>query len=354
MKIAFLAAHTSVHTIKWVNEMARRGHETHLITMHPGSNPLDGKVIPHLLPIKAPIGYYTNASILKKLLWKIQPDILNTHFASGYGTLSRWCGFHPNILSVYGSDVFDFPFEAKWKFKLIQKNILAADRVSSTSWVMKRQTESIQNPAKEIVVTPFGVDCEKFAPQPKMPSKKLRIGTVKKMAPKYGITDLIRAFSIAKLKGLNEAELCLVGDGPQLPELKNFVKKLGLEDSVLFVGPVLHADVPKWLNTFDIFAALSTKDSESFGVAVVEASACELPVLVSNVGGLPEVVIEGETGFVVPKHDPRSAADKIIQLAKEPNLRKLFGKNGREMVLKKYEWSQNADIMEQLYFATIQ
>jgi glycosyltransferase involved in cell wall biosynthesis len=348
MKIAFLAPHSSIHAVRWVNEMVYRGHEAHLITMHPGTELLREKVKIYILPHKAPLGYYLNAKIFKRLLHNIKPDLLNTHYASGYGTLARLSQFHPNLLSVWGSDVFDFPYQSWWKRIILKKNLLAADYIASTSSIMTRQVESIVKLRKEITITPFGIDCEKFMPNCKeRDNKKIRIGTVKRMAPKYGISTLIKAYAIARRKGLQNSELILVGGGPQENELRIVVSKLGLTQEVKFIGSVSHADVPNWLNTFDIYCALS--ESESFGVAVIEASACEVPVIVSDVGGLPEVVEDGKTGFIIPLGQVEVVADKIIELAKNQELRHIMGKTGREVVLKQYEWQENADRMERLY-----
>lgn len=82
MKIAFLAARNSVHTVKWANEMAERGHDVYIITMHPGTEPLNKIIKVYSLPYKPPLGYYLNVWHLKRILIQINPDIFNTHYAS--------------------------------------------------------------------------------------------------------------------------------------------------------------------------------------------------------------------------------------------------------------------------------
>ena len=353
MKILFLAPANSIHTTRWVNEMARRNHEVHLVSLHTICDPLDKRVRFHRPPFPASIGYYANYPWVRKLAKIVNPDIVNAHYASGYGTLARLVDFHPTLLSIWGSDVFDFPYEARWKKRMIRKNLDAADRVASTSRIMKQQAETLFSPKKEIAITPFGVDCSVFRPRPKSPDDTLRIGTVKILSPKYGISCLIEAFAIAKGEGLRSAELILVGDGPQRKELIEMTMKLDIRDSVKFIGVVPHVEVPNWLNSFHIYAALSVVDSESFGVSVVEASACALPVVVSDAGGLPEVVLDGITGFIVPKRDARSTAEKFVSLAADADLRNRMGREGRAYTLKHYEWSENADRMERLYLDTI-
>jgi len=349
MKIAFLAAHSSIHTVKWVNEMALRGHDVYLITMHHGEEKLNKNIKVYNLPFQAPWGYYLNASYVKKILNNIKPDILNTHYASGYGTLARLSRFHPNLLSVWGSDVFDFPYKSKFNMHVIKKNLKAADRIASTSLIMKKQTETLYKPKKDIALTPFGVDCERFKPvkNNKRDDDKVVVGTVKKMEPKYGIKILIKAFALLKQRINKKIELVLVGGGNQEKELKKLAETLGIADLVSFVGRVPHKDVPKWLNSFDVYVTLS--ESESFGVAVLEASACGIPVVVSDVGGLPEVVVNEKTGYIVPRNNPEMAAYMLEKLINDESLRVKMGAEGRSFVLANYEWKENADRMEKLY-----
>lgn len=350
MKIAFLAGYNSIHTVRWVNEMALREHEVHLITMHLGNELLDDRVKIHYLPIKPPYGYYMNTICLRTLLNRIQPNILHTHYASGYGTLGRLSGLHPNLLSVWGSDVFDFPYQSKFKERLVIKNLQAADRIASTSHIMKKQIEKLCKLNRDIAITPFGINCDQFKPEKKFKNNnKIIIGTVKKLAPKYGISTLIKSFKLLKEKTNKDIELIIVGDGPQKSELKRLAKSIGVGEFVFFTGALPHNEIPSVLNSFDIYCALSLLDSESFGVAIAEASACGLPTLVSDVGGLPGVVVNGKTGFIVERNNPKRAVEKLEILVNDTNLRKKMGAAGRQFVLDNYEWKESANRMEILY-----
>ena len=208
---------------------------------------------------------------------------------------------------------------------------------------MAERTRLICPDLAAIDVVPFGVDTERFSPLPKADGP-LVIGTVKTLAPKYGIDTLIQAFGlIAHESGLEQSRLRLVGDGPQRKPLEALARSLRITDRVDFIGNVPHDRVPAELLKLDVYAALSRRDSESFGVAVIEASACGLPVVVSRVGGLPEVVDEGRSGLVVPKEDPKAAADALLSLARDASLRKSMGEAGRALVLARYAWSDCVD-----------
>ncbi|MDR3551939.1 MAG: glycosyltransferase family 4 protein, partial [Clostridia bacterium] len=107
-----------------------------------------------------------------------------------------------------------------------------------------------------------------------------------------------------------------------------------------------HGEVPAILRGFDLFCAPSICDSESFGVAAVEAMACGVPVVVSNADGFREVVVDGKTGFIVPKRDFATLANKMFLLARDPALRRAMGDEGRLHVLANYRWADNVLMME--------
>src|SRR4029079_16830863 len=106
--------------------------------------------------------------------------------------------------------------------------------------------------------------------------------------------------------------------------LEQLGNRLDLSSVATFVGAVTYDQVPAELNQLDIYVAASRR--ESFGVAVIEASACERPVIVSDTGGLPEVVTHGKTGFIVPRENPAKLADATLELIRRPDLRIEFGR----------------------------
>lgn len=362
MKIALLSEFSSIHTVRWANAFAERGHELHLISCPSRANTnhlISKKVHLHFLPIPSPLGYYLNIITFKNILLTIKPDILNAHYASGYGTLARLSGFHPYVLSVWGSDVYDFPYKSIWHKRLIQKNLLAADRLCSTSNVMAKQVHTLYPEISHIEITPFGIDTQIFKPTFKNNQKKvLTIGTVKTLAPKYGIDTLLHAFvyvkeRMAKNNPSVALRLLIVGGGPQESELKLLSERLQIGENCTWVGKIPYNEVPQYLNLIDIYVALSRLDSESFGVAILEASACGLPVVVSDAGGLPEVVVTGETGLVVSRDKPEEAGEAILQIAENSELRKSMSIKGVEHVKNFFDWNENVLVLEKILHSTI-
>ncbi len=361
MKIAFLAGKTSIHTTRWVNALAAKGHNVLLFTQHKGGdNVIEGVKVCYL-PFKGQAGYFLNARFLIKELKKNQPDILNAHYASGYGTLARLVKFSPYLLNVWGSDVYEFPDKNRWTHNLICKNILAADKIASTSSIMAKRVKDICPAIKDdISITPFGVDMDDFFPTLNNDSKLITIGTVKRFEKKYGIDTLIDGFfnlyqhylTTNKNLALN-LRLLLVGGGSQQAKLEQQVAKLNIENLVTFVDAIPHNKVPFFLNQMDIFVAVSRYDSESFGVAAIEANACELPVIVSDVDGFKEVIINNRTGIIIPRENPEILCEKLIFLIENPKLTNQLAKEGKEYVRATYSWDVCIENMEKLYKTVI-
>lgn len=358
MKIIFLGEAGSIHTIRWVNSLSEKGIEVILVSLKGNFDNVEKiskKVKVIYLPFGTKLGYYLNVFALKKIISKEKPDLINAHYASGYGTLGRLSGFNKKLLNVWGSDVYDFPNESKLKKRIIEKNLKNYTAIASTSYCMAEETKKyLENKSKEIFITPFGVDTEKFKNlNIEKKENEITIGIVKTLTEKYGIEYLIKAIkeleNILDIENYKKIRLLIYGKGELKNKLEDLTKELQIEDKVIFKGYISNEDVPKALNEMDIFVVPSILDSESFGVAAVEAMACEVPVIVSDVDGLKEVVVNNETGFVIPKKSPKEIANKIKILIENDDIVKKFKKNARDRVLKLYDWNKNVENMIKIY-----
>jgi glycosyltransferase involved in cell wall biosynthesis len=355
IKLAILANIISIHTSRWVNALAERGYDICLITQDHGDHAISSSVKIYFLPFQGNKGYFLNALFLRRLLVKIKPDLLNAHYASGYGTLGRLSSFHPYILSVWGSDVYDFPYKSKFNMRLIQKNLKSADLIASTSKVMAEQVLLICKGIKKIRVTPFGVDTNIFKPNYlEKNGDIITVGTIKMLYHQYGIDTLISGFALARNSLMkyntdiaSKLRLLIVGGGDERERLEQLVDSNNISGVTIFTGEVPHSSVPSYLNRLDIYVAASRL--ESFGVAILEASACSLPVIVTNVGGLPEVVEDGVTGIIIEKENHHALAKAIEKLAIDKDSRIRMGVAGQRRVVEFFSWEQSVIIMEKLY-----
>jgi len=367
MRILLLSNPNSAHTIKWAKSLAAEGIDTFIFGLGDFSV-IDYETIKNikvhvlnetvtrnegaLIKVK----YLKALPLIKKIISEFKPDIVHAHYASSYGTVGALSGFHPFILSVWGSDVFNFPHKSFLHRRILKYNLKKADQILSTSNVMAKETKLYTD--KNIEVTPFGVDMEQFSPaftkEELYDKDDIVIGTIKTLEEKYGIEYLIRAFEIVKNKHLNlPLKLLIVGGGSLEKRLKALTVELDIEDAVIFTGNVPFVDVPKYQNMLSISVSVSIVNSESFGVAVIEASSCAKPVVVSNVGGLPEVVSDGVSGFVVAPRNAAETAKAIERLVLNKDLRTRMGKNGRERVKELYKWDDNVKQMISIYKKTM-
>lgn len=354
MKIAFISAAQSIHTVRWVNALASRGHHVRLYSLPNHENTrkeIDPRVTVVYLRRGGFPGYFFNARELRRELRSFQPDIINAHYASGYGTLARRARQHPVMLSVWGSDVYEFPLKSPIHRALVSKNLRKADSVASTSHVMAEQLRRVLGYDRPVYITPFGVDCKLFSPH-RQEHQGFCIGLVKALEDCYGVSDLIDAFSLAleRLPAEMDPRLVIYGKGSRRDALQRQIDEMGLSKRVLLCGTVPNTQVPEVMGRMDLFCLPSV--SESFGVSAVEAMACCLPVIATDVDGFREVVDDGVTGYLIPARDPRAMADRICELAARPELREEFGSNGRERVLERFDFEKNVSDMEQYYHET--
>ena len=358
MKICFLADAGSIHTQKWAKHFASRGNEVHVISFRDGD--IDGVKVQFIespiaintgptASIFSKFGYVLWSKHINKLINRINPDILHAHWATSYGFLAALSGFHPFILSTWGSDIITLPKQYWVLNKIVEYNLKKADVITATSKMLTEATIEMIYDGTPVTTIPFGVDIELFSPSVnKSVEGNICIGIVKALEDKYGIEYLIRAFKIV-VEREYEATLLIVGEGSLRKKLEELTESLNLSNSVKFIGRIDNNEVVDYLRMIDIFVVPSISSSESFGVAAVEASSCSIPVIASNIGGLPEVVVDGETGYLVPPRNEEAISEKIIKLIEDPELRKKLGTNGRKFILDNYEWNLCALKMEKIY-----
>lgn len=349
MKICYLSDINSVHTHKWIKFFKDKEYDIHVISLSSGE--YEGVTV-HSLEVnqnvarhKADSGkieYLKKITKVKKLVEEIKPDILHAHYATSYGLLGAMTNFHPFVISVWGSDVYDFPIKSPLHKLILKRNLKKADYIWSTSRVMKKETEKYTN--KDIKVTPFGVDINKFIPKFGRENIKdeIVVGTVKSLEEKYGIEFLIRAF--AKVKYSNEnlkLKLRICGRGSQEEFLKNLCIELDINKDVTFLGFLNENQVIAEFQKFDIAVFPSTLDSESFGVAAVEAEACGVPVVVSDADGLMESTKPNLTSLVAKKRSVESLYHEIQKLVQNEELRKNMGISARKFVEENYSLVNN-------------
>ncbi len=351
VRICILCDNGSVHNQKWVDGLRlQNDFDLHVISFSRGIK--FSNVNYHSLKrfTHTKLDYLLNVYRVKKLLKQIKPDLLHAHYATSYGFLADKSRFHPFLLTGWGSDIFDSPKNIFMR-KIVVNALAHADAVTVLSEITKKEVKRLSG--CEAMLVPFGVDLNLFHPKKeKLNNALLRIGTIRTLSPKYGVEYLIKAFHRIHATFPN-AILEIVGDGPQKKELQNLCASLNISDKVIFHGYINQKnELERYLNilqNFDVFAILSILDSETFGVAAVEALASGIPVVATRIGGLTEVVDDKITGIIVNVKDDEDTANALQLLLTDASLRKIMGENGRKKAETLYNWDLSLLRMSNLY-----
>jgi len=220
------------------------------------------------------------------------------------------------------------------------------DAITATTAHLAERTNELLAAETAISVIPFGVDLTRFSLSGGLRRPgRTTIGFLKSYLPVYGPDVLLKAMVLVKQE-CPSAFLVMKGFRDPDP-YRALAERLGLSDRVEIGGAVEHEQVSEVLDEFDIFCMPSRE--ESFGVAAIEASATELPVVASNVGGIPEAVLDGRTGILVPPDNPGALAAALISLIENPDRARELGSAGRRHVEEQFDWHKNVTLMEEVY-----
>jgi len=329
-------------------ELARRGHEVHLIasrlpfrlrTFEP--NMYFHESTPAAYPVfeEAP----SNLALAAKMVEVVENyslDVLHVHYAMPFATsaylakqmmLPRELGV---VTTLHGTDITVVGAEPSY-FRVTQFSMQSSDRLTAVSRFLKERAEATFGVTRPIEVIYNFVDPQVFAPRR---TGRLRLGGpgtkvlmhASNFRPVKNIPLVIQVFS--EVRKRLQAKLVMVGDGPEKAAAEHQARELGVHRDVLFLG---NQDcMEELLPLADVF--LLPSSSESFGLVALEAMSAEVPVVCSNAGGLPEVVEHGFTGFL---HDPTHVAGytaSVLKLLTQDGLRRTMGRRGRRVAMERF------------------
>lgn len=226
-----------------------------------------------------------------------------------------------------------------------------AKAVVVVSQVMKKDIESIAGPLTNLHVLPYGVDTEKFIPRTKKANRAIQLISVGRFTAKKAPIMSIKAFQIL-LEKFPTAHFTMIGDGELWEDSKKYIQENGLEKHVTFMGQQNPAFILKKLQQSDIFIQHSVKtpsgDSEGTPNSILEASSCGLPIVSTIHAGIPEAVIQRESGILVLENDYKSMGEALISLAQDPKLRLEMGESARKHMLENYEINTQSEKLKGL------
>lgn len=193
-------------------------------------------------------------------------------------------------------------------------------------------------PASKVHIVANGIDTDRFVPNPVhrvawrerlgIPAQAPVIGIVAALRPEKDHLQFIDAAAQVRDQ-IPEAHFLIAGDGPMRGEIEARIAANRLQSQVHLLGNV--SDIPHLLASLDLFSL--TSKNEASPVSIMEALACEVPVVAPNVGSIAETVVDGQTGFLVPAGDAMATAAAWLRVLQDPRQREQFGKQGRELIV---------------------
>jgi glycosyltransferase involved in cell wall biosynthesis len=330
-----------------VQHFVTAGHECHVISFRPAE--IEGATVHYVNGVErlGKARYLVQARRVARLIRDLEPDLLHALHLTSYGFLGSLSGFRPFLLSVWGTDILEAPHLTPFHHWLTRHALARADAITATGLHLAVTTTRFTPEGKPVTVVPYGVDLQRFTPAVRPPRDQVVIGTTARLSREKGLTYLVDAFARLRERLGDRVGLRIAGEGPGRRELEQQISRLHLEDAVDLAGWLDHEEVPDFLHTLDIFALPSTW--EGFGVSAIEASATGLPVVASNVHGIPDAVLDGKTGLLVPPKDAQALASALARLIEDPAERADLGRTGREFVSANYDWQANTAQMLRLY-----
>jgi rhamnosyl/mannosyltransferase len=235
-----------------------------------------------------------------------------------------------------------------------------AEAIVATTRSYAKTSSLLRDIGKKIVIIPCGVDTDRFLPSQSQRNKKAgsshegrRVLYVGKLIHYKGVNNLIKAFRLV-IDRCPNCRLAIVGNGEQRDELIHLVNELQLDGEVTFLGDLPDSQLPQQYQESDVLVLPSLESRrEAFGMVLLEAMSCGIPVIVSDIPGPDEVVHNAENGFLAPPGDIPKLAEAMIKILNDPH-RHEIGARIRADAKAKYDWSVIAAKYEDLYQSLLQ
>ena len=349
MKICFLAASNSTHSHKWINFFSNLGHKIIWISLVPASI----KVSDNIEYYEFTSGIFSSIFKVRKLIAKLNPHIVHIHYLGYYGLLGLFSGSNKIISTPWGSDVIEGKksfFKKQILYRILRKSKL----IICDAYHMRDELKKLNVPSDKINIINFGIDTKKFVKQERdfkilnkfNISSELTIISLRNFEPVYDIKTLILAAKII-LQRIPDVHFLLVGRGTLEKELKELVHTLGIDNSVHFTGFIDKELLPSLLSSSDIYVSTSLSDA-GIAASTAEAMSCETPVVISDSAENDQWINNKVNGFLFSTKSSEQLAEILIKLIKDEPLRKKVGKEGRNIIIKKHDYENEMNKVNDL------
>lgn len=342
-------------------QLSQRGHEVHFVSYAP----------PFRLPSFQHNLFFHQVETMSYPLFEHTPytitlaakmadvalaegiDLLHVHYAiphavSAYLAREVMGGRLRILTTLHGTDITLVGTDPSLR-SITRLAIDKSDQVTAVSSYLEQKTRETFQPSRPIQVIPNFVDSARFRPghdearhRFARPGERILLH-LSNFRPVKRVTDVIRIF--ARVRQRISAKLLMVGDGVERPTAQYFAEELGVAKDVFFLSR--QDDIPSLMKVADLFLLPSSQ--ESFGLAALEAMSCGVPVIASDVGGLPEVIEDGVSGILYPVGDVEGMAQGAVQVLTDDSSHTRFAQAARQRVLNHFDASRIVPQYESLY-----
>lgn len=338
---------------KWVRFFAEKGYDVYLATFNETSQ-IEGVKV-RKLRYFSKVAYPFRILAVKKTVKEINPDILHAHYVSHYGVYGALTGFKPFVVTAWGSDIFIDPKKSMAKKYFVKYVLKKADLITTDSVSSMKTIVDFGVDEEKVKLIVHGVDLKLFHPienneefkkEQCIPQNYQVVISTRNLEPVYDVGTLIRAIPYV-IDECQNTYFLIVGEGTLRHQLEELACKLGVAKNIRFVGSVSNREMPKFLESSDVFVSTSLSDTRS--VSLLEAMACALPAVVTDLDGNRECVQDGVNGFLFSRGDFKELAEKIVYLLREKDIRRRFGVANRKIAEKEADYEKEMCKMEKLY-----
>lgn len=341
-----------------ITELIDRGHDIEIISM---SKPKEKIVHPDVEKYKllkkthyinkshSTLGFELNKNTISTLFFS---DIIHAHFAAhstSWALKTAKIFEIPFVFTSHAYDIFISPDLEDLNEKFINASKIITISSYNKEYLIQLLGQDFKN---KIEIIRCGVDLKKFDYKKRKYKEKITILFVGRLVEKKGPNFAIEAIHNLT-KNHKNIELRMIGDGPLKQSISTLINKYDLSDNVTMLGPLSQADVIREMQEADIFFLPSTTakngDREGIPVSIIEACSTGLPVVSTKHSGIPEIIIDGETGFLVEEQRTEKMTEELNKLINNPELRIKIGKNARAHVQKHYTRKHEIDQLEELF-----
>lgn len=359
MRILYFSRDYGPHDFRFLSALSESEHQVFYLRLEKGRRQLEHRPIPsgiELLqwsggqhPMKLSHGPRLLLE-LRQIIARIQPDVLHAGPIQTCGLLAALSGFHPLLVMSWGFDLMK-DVDRGWQWRWATKYALAhADRFTSDCEVTRQKSLAFGVTKANTTVFPWGVDLKLFTPEPRTAIPGGSVGFTilcnRSWEPNYGVDVLARAF-VKVASQRKDVRLLLLGDGSQADLIHKIINDGGVSGQVEFGGQVGNADLPQVYREADLFISPSHIDGSS--VSLLEALACGLPCLVSDIPANQEWVSDGHNGWLFPDGDADALAERILH-AMDHRLELIqLGRSARQVAEERADWKKNFESLLNIY-----